>query len=197
MNKDHPDFVNFIKEKFYYDETSPSCLRYINDSYRGSNRNIVASKKDDTVGYLNPDGYWRIHLSNGKWVKGHHVVWCLFNGRIPKNYVVDHINRIASDNCISNLRIITGYENSRNKGLFKSNTSGKTGVKLNRKKYKDGYMEYWLAKVVNLDGKEVVKHFSIKKLGNDEAFHAACEWRDNMILELNKLGAGYTETHGK
>jgi hypothetical protein len=38
--------------------------------------------------------------------------------------------------------------------------------------------------------------FSISKLGNDEAFRQACEYRAKMIAELNEQGANYTERHG-
>jgi hypothetical protein len=32
--------------------------------------------------------------------------------------------------------------------------------------------------------------------GNDFAFELACNYRDKMIEDLNKAGAGYTERHG-
>lgn len=38
--------------------------------------------------------------------------------------------------------------------------------------------------------------FSTHKFGNDEAFRLACEYRIEMVAELNRQGAGYTKTHG-
>ena len=41
------------------------------------------------------------------------------------------------------------------------------------------------------------KRFSINRLGHEEAFRLACEYREQKIRELNEQGAGYTERHGK
>lgn len=46
----------------------------------------------------------------------------------PYKYVVDHINHIQYDNRKENLRIVSQGENSRNRSLKSSNTSGKSGV---------------------------------------------------------------------
>lgn len=44
----------------------------------------------------------------------HRVVWEYYNGKIPKNLMIDHINRNKSDNRIENLRLVDAKENRRN-----------------------------------------------------------------------------------
>src|SRR5689334_7938096 len=59
-------------------------------------------------------GYTRIPLAiNGK-VKLHYIqrlVWASFNGPVPENLEVDHINRIRDDNRLCNLRLLSPLEN--------------------------------------------------------------------------------------
>ena len=51
-------------------------------------------------------------------------------GFMPK--MLDHINRVRDDNRISNLRITTSSINNKNAGIRSNNTSGTTGVRLNK-----------------------------------------------------------------
>lgn len=44
----------------------------------------------------------------------HRVVWVMFNGPIPDGKWVDHINRVKTDNSISNLRLVDWAANQRN-----------------------------------------------------------------------------------
>tara|TARA_R110000787_G_scaffold257554_1_gene362724 strand:- start:18 stop:554 length:537 start_codon:yes stop_codon:yes gene_type:complete len=58
--------------------------------------------------------------------KTHRVAWALHYGEWPN--VIDHINRVKSDNRISNLRSVTHSENLRNASMPSTNTSGHVGV---------------------------------------------------------------------
>lgn len=69
--------------------------------------------------YLNQNGYAR--SSDGLYF--HRLVTSA-----PENYIVDHINGNKLDNRKSNLRICTSMDNSHNMKIFKTNTSGHTGV---------------------------------------------------------------------
>lgn len=70
----------------------------------------------------------------GKSVCVHRVVWILHNGSIPEGVVIDHINRVPSDNRIENLRLATKSQNKLNTTItakrYKTTTykdaSGKT-----------------------------------------------------------------------
>lgn len=66
----------------------------------------------------------------------HRLAWLYIHGRWPIKHL-DHINRVRSDNRISNIREATSSENQRNKGMMSNNTSGITGVRYDpsRNKY--------------------------------------------------------------
>lgn len=81
----------------------------------------------------------------------HRLAWLYVYGEFPKFYI-DHIDGNTENNAISNLRQVTHGQNHQNLGLRKSNSSGYTGVSLdkrtgkwesyiwfNNKKYNLGY----------------------------------------------------------
>lgn len=79
------------------------------------------------------DSYYAIRTvgerSNRTRLKLHNVIMERITSLpIPQGYEVDHINRNTLDNRRSNLRLATRTQNSRNKGLSKSNTSGYKGA---------------------------------------------------------------------
>lgn len=114
-------------------------------------------------------------------------------GRIPEGLEgrvsVDRIDN-TKGYVEGNVRWATDREQARNKGMYKNNKSGVTGVY----NYQG---RYWVASWYVSPGKLESRYFSIKKYGEELAFFAACECRDVMIQRLNLAGAGYTENHGK
>ncbi len=89
-----------------------------------------------------------------------------------------------------NLQWEVDTQQARNHSKQKNNTSGVTGVGFNKKS------NSWSARWRELSGKTKSKDFSIIKYGEQEAKILAVEYRKLMIAELNKLGAGYAESHG-
>lgn len=86
---------------------------------------------------------WDWHYSNGyakradwdngksKIIRMHHIILPRKSG-----YVVDHINGDSLDNRRENLRLVSGAQNSVNKGLQKNSTSGYKGVNSHQGKWR-------------------------------------------------------------
>lgn len=186
-------YDSYLGEYFYYDETSPSCIRWKKKYNAGSTVSV-----GDVAGSLD-NGYWKIHAL-GSSLKAHKIVWALHNNFENQDGLhIDHINREPSDNRISNLRLVDKFLNARNKGVSKKNKTGVTGVC-----YQEFYnerntliMRYVAAATEPITGKHMSKAFSAVKYGDEVAFNMACKWRQDKIEEFNKAGAGYTENHGK
>lgn len=99
-----------FRDYLYYDETSPSCLRW--KVQRGK------YKKGDVAGSLGSDGYWQIWLTvDGVRYrpKNHRVVQQWFYG-VPYDYPIkiDHKDRVKTNNAYKNLRIASDQLNQRN-----------------------------------------------------------------------------------
>lgn len=183
--------VEYIRSRFYYDETSPTFLRHNSDVTRGRKNAGIAARKGDVAGCITPITR---SVSVDRFIYPlHRVIWMVENGDIPDGYVIDHIDGDVYNNSISNLRVVTCKTNTRNRAKPITNTSGEVGVHL---LYYKGIPNRWCAAYAGFDGKRVVKYFNISKLGDSEAFRLACQWRQQMIAELNLQGAGYTERHG-
>ena len=82
------------------------------------------------AGYKNSRGYLLINLNKGI-VRAHRAAFALMTGEWPEMQV-DHINGNKLDNRWENLRICENWQNSANKGIIRSNTSGIKGVWWNR-----------------------------------------------------------------
>lgn len=83
------------------------------------------------AGNLNTRGrYSRRDISIGnKVMTAHILIWFYMKGEWPvEGYVIDHINRDATDNRWCNLRRVTLSENKKNNSMYSNNSSGITGV---------------------------------------------------------------------
>ena len=70
-------------------------------------------KPGSVAGTMNSRGYIHIRLDMN-FHQAHRLIWIYFNGEIPEEMSVDHINRDRADNRIENLRLLTTSENNRN-----------------------------------------------------------------------------------
>lgn len=89
-----------------------------------------------------------------------------------------------------NIRWETPAQQSRNKTINRNNKTGIAGV------YHDKHNNAVYASSSNLDGTYNRVRFSLSKYSLEEALLLATEERKRMIEELNRQGAGYSESHG-
>ena len=83
--------------------------------------------KNTIAGTLKQNGYWEIQHNKIRYY-AHRLIWELFNGPIPDNFIVDHINRNPSDNRIENLRLLNQNQNLLNVKARSHNKSGYLGI---------------------------------------------------------------------
>jgi len=195
LNYEIPDnaykYGGYLAEFFYYDEDSPSGLRWKRVYKKGS-----TAKIGDVVG-SNDDGYWRVHAL-GTHYKAHKIVWALLNNFENQDGLhIDHIDGNPSNNKIHNLRLVEHTLNARNKPMMKSNTSGIHGVCFQTVKTRNGnYVDRYVAGWRDLSGKPRTKCFSVNVYGKELAEFLAEEYRLYQIDVLNLMGAGYSNRHG-
>lgn len=132
MNKGSEINRDIFKEWFYYDETSPSCLRWAKDCYSGKTYSIKVKNKGDVAGVKvfrrgGKPFRWDLTFKNKKY-NLHRVLWTIEIGEIPEDMVIDHLDRDPFNNRLSNLAIKTNKDNQRNISKSSANKTGITGV---------------------------------------------------------------------
>lgn len=169
LNKKAPCVTNKIEyekfsEYFYYDETSPSGLRW--KVHNGAFCPRTIRNKGDVAGSYKKEQYYQVNLFGIRY-QVHRIVWALCNKTDLFSYmVVDHIDRNKANNNIENLRLVTYSDNSVNKGLYKNNKSSVSGV-------------YWASRdkawiVCWTEGtKNNKKYFTVRKLFPEDDFETS------------------------
>lgn len=124
--------VSDLKERFEYDEASGKL-------YHKQGRFV--GKEAGSV--LTSNGGYR-YICSGvggkqKSLLAHRVIWGMVFGEFPKEgMVIDHIDGDPDNNRITNLRVVTHKENSRNRGRRKEKVNSRyvwtacTGVKFDK-----------------------------------------------------------------
>ena len=79
---------------------------------------IINIVKKDHIGYKHYTGYMYCSVrkygqKSQKRYRVHRFIWECFNGLIPNDKVIDHINDIKDDNRLCNLQLVTSSENSK------------------------------------------------------------------------------------
>lgn len=82
----------------------PSC-----PSYYASKNGTILNSTGRIIEGSERNGYLRVNLASGHYSK-HRLIWETFNGPIPDNMVIDHIDGNRQNNKLSNLRLITQGE---------------------------------------------------------------------------------------
>ena len=108
-----------IHELFY--ESEPGILRW----KIGKGTKVKAG---DIAGSLNIcSGRWQIKTDK-QLVYRYRIIWEMHYGSIPGNMQIDHINRNKLDDKITNLRLSSAKENSRNREKQSNSSSKLKGV---------------------------------------------------------------------
>jgi hypothetical protein len=106
-------------EMFSYDPLHGHLYWRKRDSIRKSTRKPAGGVKSH--------GYRMVSINYSRYLH-HRLVWCWFNGAIPDGLQVDHIDRVRSNDTISNLRLATITQNALNRSLISHGSSGHRGV---------------------------------------------------------------------
>lgn len=114
-----------LKELLTYDA---STGQFVWNTRRGS------TPSGTTAGRKNSFGHIQISVDAKRYL-AHRLAWLYMFGNFPNSYV-DHINRVPSDNRISNLRLCTRSQNNSNTGARTTSISGIKGVDYVRGKWR-------------------------------------------------------------
>ena len=98
-------------------------------------------KAGDVTGCQSGGGYLEIKLQNRRY-QAHRLAWLHVYGNWPKDQI-DHVNRVRTDNRISNLREVSHKQNNQNRGKPSNNTSGHPGVCWHKQNSK------WVARIMH------------------------------------------------
>jgi hypothetical protein len=123
----------------------------------------------------------QIYLSKDKKSCGRQIYRLVAQAFIPNfnpKLQIDHIDRNISNNCLSNLRVVSRRQNGLNKKRYCNNTSGETNISERKK-------DHGFIVMMRLNNGKLFtnKHFTYKKDGSnrEEILKKAVEWRDKQI----------------
>lgn len=122
---------------------------------KGNARKVVVGSR---AGSVSPHGHRVIRLK-GYLYPEHHIIWRLYYGVWPTGYL-DHDDHDEQNNRILNLKDVTQAVNNRNQSKRSDNSTGHTGIWINKKNAKKRFMSE-----VGYEGKRVhlKAHYSIEE----------------------------------
>ena len=121
-------------ELFHYDPSS-GIVRWLFWKKKTLSHRVNVG---DEAGTISPtDGYRQIQFNRNLY-RAHRIVMLMHTKGFDTSLQIDHVNHERDDNRIENLRMVTNSINGKNTKMHKNNTTGVTGVTLdkNRNKYK-------------------------------------------------------------
>lgn len=109
---------DILKKLFKYDPINGCLINKTNRNHK---------KAGERSGTHDSKGYRRVFV-NGQHYAEHRVIWVLAYGYIPRDKLIDHINRNRTDNRLDNLRLVSSSENNLNTSAIAMSRSGHRGV---------------------------------------------------------------------
>lgn len=130
--------------------------RYSYDPHTGEITHKIGRcsvRQGQRAGNVENNGYIRLRVRRHK-VLAHRLAWFMHFGTWPLGEI-DHLNRLRSDNRISNLRDTSSKQNNHNRSVSRNNKSGFPGVRWR------GHLGKWQA-VIQSDGRrKSLGHFDL------------------------------------
>lgn len=187
-----PLSYEYLSQYFYYDETSPTGLRWRVDR-KGTGSALIVKVGDVAGGILKTNKknkpYSSVCLDYVRYTT-HRIVYCIYNKCDLNPYqIVDHIDGNSLNNRGENLRAVTMQDNAINTNRCEKQSNNKTGVvgvSLN----KSAGRTYFLAQLIFKDGYKkikLIKYFRIEEHGKEEAFRLACEARKEFEKQRDEV----------
>ena len=175
-----PD-VNYLKECFEFDPTSPSYLKWKNDrplhhfSSEKSYKMWKIKESNKQINNLNTDGYYIVytHTINNRITrfKAHRIIYAIANNTNDfQGFNIDHIDCNKLNNNPENLRLATATQNQYNRGKQKNNTSGHKNIYFHKK-----FQKYTCS--IRVNKKQV-------HVGIFETLESAIKARDKKLKEI-------------
>lgn len=160
---------DILLDEFYLDGNT---VRRSKDGYR--NR----FKAGDEITLYEVNGYKMFQIPRvRRSMKFSHLVLLLHGVHITEGHEVDHIDQDRSNDCITNLRVVTSELNNKNRTKRTDNASGVTGVSWHSR-----HGKWQVRRTVN--GKRITRYTD-------------CLEEAKLILaELTAQCGGYTNKHG-
>jgi len=155
------------------------------NKYAASNLGkVINIRKMKIVGSLNPSGYILCGVSGlrfkPKTIQAHRFIWECFNGSIPSDKVIDHINDMKTDNRLCNLQLMTTQQNNKKAAKYRDYSF----IKYNHQNRK-------CVKTINQQTKEVIYYRSMYVTQQNLRINAgtikmACDNLDNVKSGISK-----------
>lgn len=165
--------VDYLRERLRYEPHSGKLFWLSHECM--SKRWHTRYAEEEAFTAHNSSGY-RIGAIDDAMFLAHRIIWALYYKEYPSGQI-DHINGIRTDNCITNLRVVSSQGNARNRSMCSNNSSGTCGVYWRKDKNK------WQARIV-VDGQD-------KHLGYFDTREEAASIRAEAAKKY-----GFTERHG-
>jgi HNH endonuclease len=90
--------------------------------------------ENKAAGWMDIRGYPNVSINRYDY-KVHRIIWKMVTGREPPS-MLDHKDGNRANNCFANLRTANAHEQSWNRGVKRTNTSGRRGVSQQKGKWK-------------------------------------------------------------